>query len=108
MWFLALIPEVLDALAAGGTALLGWLGASGWWQLPVFVGLWKVAGQASDAATSPPPAPGTPQSPVQRIIDSAGNTAADTVNATDDFVKMLKDNAPLLIIGAIALTVLRR
>jgi hypothetical protein len=97
MWLVALIPELFDALAA-------FIGAT-WWQLPLFVGLWKV----EETLTSPPPAaPPAQQSPVQQVVGGAGAAVAGAGQAVGSAGSFFSQNAPWLILGGVALVVLTR
>ncbi|SRR5579864_942750 len=100
---LALIPEIIDALAA-------FIGAT-WWQLPVLVTLFKVGAQV----TEPIPQPAGQQSPVQQAASGAaqaasgvGSAVGGTAQAVGGFGQFLSQNPWLVVGGIVAIFVLRR
>jgi hypothetical protein len=97
MWLVALIPEIFDALA-------GFIAAGGWWQLPLFIGLFKV----EETLTHPVPQAPAPQSPVQQAAAGAGAAVGGAGQAVGTVGQFFSQNAPWLIVGGVALLILGR
>ena len=78
-------------------AVLGFVAANGWWQIPAFVGLWKV----QEAVTSPVPQDPRQQSPIQQATAAAGG-------ASRGIGELFSENMPLVLVGGAALFILTR
>ena len=85
MWFVALIPEIFDALAT-------FIAAGGWWQLPAIIGLFKVEETISNPLPRTPP---EQQSPLQQA--TAG--AAQLPKAVGNFAEWFSGEGKYWAIG---------